>query len=71
MGSLDDVLAALRRLGPEKMLKNGHLQGKIWLKLVKSGYFHSKDARLGPPGALGGDKWSKMVLICQPLRLTV
>ena len=27
--------------------------------MVKSGYFHSKDARIGPPGALCGDKMVK------------
>ena len=42
-----------------KMGNNGHLQGKIWLKMVKSGYFHSNDGRIGPPGALCGDKMVK------------
>ena len=67
-GSLDDVLAALRRLGPEKMGKNGHLQGKIWLKMVKSGYFHSNDAQFGPQGHF---VVSNSVLNCQPHRLAV
>jgi len=61
-GSLDDVLAALRRLGLEKMLKNRQKWAFARQKRAKNGQkwvFAQQQCRNGPPGALCGDKMVK------------